>query len=229
MSLHLRGDVLIVFVKDPRPGAVKSRLAARVGALRAAAVYRASAGEEIRRTAPRGDEYVRVFFFDPPEGREAIESWLGGERLLAQTSGDLGARMEAAFADVFRAGARRAAIIGTDVPWVSRDDVMDALESLDDHDLAVGPATDGGYYLMAMKRPHPELFQGIPWSTEAVLPSTLTRAGEAGLGVRVLRTMSDVDTAEDLASDWVRLAPLLPEALRAELHARLGLGPPPPS
>jgi len=214
-----------VFVKEPRPGAVKSRLATRIGAERAAAVYRAIAGEEMRRTTPRGDEYERVFFFDPPQAQAAMQAWLPGERLVAQGGGDLGARMSAAFAETFRRGARRVAIVGTDVPWVAREDVLDALESLDEHDLVIGPATDGGYYLLATKRHQQALFRDIPWSTPDVLTATLDRASSVGLGVRVLRTLGDVDTAEDVAADWARLAPLLPAVLRAELAALLGLVP----
>ena len=125
-------------------------------------------------------------------------------------------------AESFRAGARRVAIVGTDVPWIGRQDVLEALESLDDHDLVLGPATDGGYYLLAMKRPLPDLFREVPWGTGDVLATTLDRAASLGLNVRVLRALSDVDTIEDLAADWKRLAPLLPAALRTELAGLLG-------
>ncbi|HUG53726.1 MAG TPA: TIGR04282 family arsenosugar biosynthesis glycosyltransferase [Vicinamibacteria bacterium] len=212
---------LIVFVKEPRPGAVKSRLAARIGAEAAAALYRAIADEEIRCTAPRGDEYERLFFFDPPAARAAMAAWLPGESLFPQPPGDLGQRMSAAFAEAFRLGARRVAIIGTDVPWAAREDVLDALEGLDEHDLVIGPATDGGYYLLALKRLEPGLFLDVPWSTPGVLAATLDRAAALSLGVRTLRTLGDLDTAEDVAADWRRLAPLLPAALRAELAALL--------
>jgi rSAM/selenodomain-associated transferase 1 len=216
------GDVLLVFVKDPRPGAVKTRLAARLGHERAAAVYRALAEEGIRRTAPRGDEYERVFVFDPPEARAAVEAWLPGSALAPQAAGDLGARMSAAFHDAFARGARRVALIGTDVPWVSRDDVLDALLSLDRDDVAIGPATDGGYYLLALGRPEPELFRDVPWSTAEVLARTLERAAARGLGVNVLRTRGDVDTVEDLRAAWPRVRLLLEPALAAAVGERLG-------
>lgn len=219
-------DGLLLFLKEPRPGAVKSRLASRIGPGPAAAVYRSIADEEIRRTAPRGDEYERLFFFDPPASRPRIEEWLPGQVLLAQGEGDLGERMARAFAEAFRRGACRAAVIGTDVPRLAREDVLEAFASLDEHEVAIGPATDGGYYLLALKRPDPDLFRGIPWSTPQVLTATLDRAGRAGRSVRVLRTLGDVDTAEDLAADWDRIAPILPDALRREVAARLGKGEP---
>lgn len=215
-------DVLLVFVKEPRAGGVKSRLAAGIGAERAARVYKAIAEEEIRRTAPRDGEFERLFLFSPPQSRARIEQWLPGETLLAQAEGDLGERMARAFGEAFDRGARRVAVIGTDVPSLSREDVVEALCSLDDQDLVIGPATDGGYYLLAMKRPDPGVFQGVPWSTPQVLTATLDRAGRLGRSVRVLRTLGDVDTVEDLAADWGRIAPILPEALRREVAPLVG-------
>ena len=216
------GDVLLVFVKEPRPGAVKSRLAAAIGPDRAARVYKAIAEEEIRRTAPRDDEYQRRLVFSPPAARARIAEWLPGEALLEQSEGDIGERMARAFEEAFARGARRVVLVGTDVPALSREDVLEAIESLDDQDVVIGPATDGGYYLLALKRADRGLFQGIPWSTPQVLTATLDRAVRLGRSVRVLQTLGDVDTAEDLAADWRRVGPLLPEGLRREVAALIG-------
>lgn len=213
-------DTVLVFVKEPRPGAVKTRLAATVGEEGAAAVYRAMAEEVLGRTAPAGDEYERVLLFDPPDARDAIEGWLGatGVKLFPQVRGDLGQRMAGAFEEFFQRGARRVALIGTDVPALAREDVRDALESLDGHDVAIGPATDGGYYLIALKRPQPELFRGITWSGPDVLADTLERASRGHLSVSVLRTMGDVDTVEGLAAEWERVRPLLDEDVREAIE-----------
>jgi hypothetical protein len=217
-------NVLIVFVKEPRPGAAKTRLAAAVGAGPAAELYRALAEEEIRRTAPRPGEYERQFFFAPASARPAMEAWLPGEVLVAQEGEGLGVRMAAAFGEVFRRGARRAAVIGTDVPWVSRELVADAFAALDEHDLAVGPTTDGGYYLLAVDRPRPALFQGIAWSTPSVFAATTERAGALGLRVRVLPELPDIDTLEDVRAHWDELRALLAGRPAAEAVARaLGL------
>ena len=217
--------MLAVFVKEPRPGKVKSRLAATLGAAAAAEVYSAIAGEVVRRTAPPRDEYERVVVFDPPAAGAAIADWLGvaPAALMPQSPGDIGERMASAFEDLFRRGARRVALIGTDVPALGREDVREALQSLDGHDLAIGPATDGGYYLIAVKKPEPALFRAVPWSSSDVLKSTLDRAAARDLSVRVLRTMGDVDTAEDLSAEWARVGPLLREDVREEIARTLRL------
>jgi rSAM/selenodomain-associated transferase 1 len=221
-------DVLIVFVKEPRRGTVKTRLASTLGRARAAELYRALAEEEVSRTRPLADEYERLFFFAPAEARPALAQWFPGETLVAQEGGDLGARMAHAFAATFARGARRAAIIGTDVPWVSRELVKEALLALDDHEVVVGPARDGGYYLLALDRPRPLLFEGIPWSTPAVLSATAERTSLLGLRLSVLEPLSDIDTLEDIRREWHALRPLLcgrPDLLAA-IETALATAPP---
>jgi rSAM/selenodomain-associated transferase 1 len=216
---------LIVFVKHPEPGAVKTRLAPAVGAEAAAALYRALAEEVLEATVPRSGEYETLVFFDPPGAADAMRAWLPGMRMRPQCAGDLGARMTAAFARAFERGARRVAIIGTDVPAVTRDTVGGALAALDEADVVVGPAEDGGYYLLALGAPRHELFEGVAWSTTAVLDQTLARAATAGLRVRQLRRLRDVDTLEDVRAEWPSIRPLLegwPE-LRQRVEAVLAL------
>jgi rSAM/selenodomain-associated transferase 1 len=202
-------DRLLVFVKAPRPGTVKTRLAAVLGDEAAALLYRAMAEEQIRRTAPRAGEYERAFLFAPEDARAEMESWLPAETLEAQQGDDLGERMSRAFASAFSAGARRVAIVGTDVPSCGREHVAEALRALDDHDVVLGPTYDGGYYLIALDQPRPVLFQSIPWSTPSVLPATAERAGVLGLAVRMLDPMRDVDTIGDVKAEWDRLRPLV--------------------
>jgi glycosyltransferase A (GT-A) superfamily protein (DUF2064 family) len=117
--------------------------------------------------------------------------------------------MAAACHDAFQLGARRVALVGSDAPWVSREVVVEALGALDAADVALVPATDGGYCLLALDQPRPQLFTGIPWSTPSVLALTLERAGALGLAVRLLEAQPDIDTLEDLRVCWPRLRPLL--------------------
>jgi len=202
-------DALIVFVKAPRPGAVKTRLIPALDPVTAAALYRLLAEEAVRRTAPGPGEYERLFFFAPTDARAELEAWLGPRAWFPQEDTDLGARMTAAFERAFRRGARRAAIVGTDVPGVSREVVLEALSALDAHDLVLGPAHDGGYYLLALARSEPEIFRGIAWSTGAVLAATMEKARSLGLSVATLEPLADIDTLADVRASWDSLSPLL--------------------
>jgi uncharacterized protein len=205
-------DLLLVFVKAPRPGFVKTRLAAAIGPVHAAAVYRAMAERTLRETAPRG-EYGRVVFFDPPDAHADIETWLPTETCRPQSSGDLGTRMASAFQWAFDGGADRVVLIGSDVPALSGDDVSSAFDALTRHDLVLGPAFDGGYYLIGLRRPAPALFDGITWSTPAVLGQTLERAESVGLQAASLLARGDVDTVDDLRREWKRMKEWLPREL----------------
>lgn len=195
---------ILLFVKHPDPGKVKTRLAAAVGAEEAAGIYRRLVAE-VCRTLPR-DAAWRVIF-DPPERRPEVETWLRemcGDAALEfypQAPGELGARLERAFAEAFADGCDFAAAIGSDCIELSPglfDEAWNALCS--GAEVVIGPSADGGYYLIALRGPHPQLFSGIVWSTEAVLSQTLARAEKSGLRVHLLGVRHDVDTA----GDWQR-------------------------
>jgi hypothetical protein len=200
-------NALIVFVKEPRPGQVKTRLAHALGAEAAAEAYRTLALTEIAATRPVLGEYERLFFVAPAGAQAAVEGWLRAaqvletqvraEHFLAQQGADLGARMASAFACAFARGAERVAIVGTDVPECGRRHVLAALQALEHVPVALGPTHDGGYYLLALRAPCPALFEDVAWSTPAVLPTTLTRAATLGLRVHLLEELCDVDTLED--------------------------------
>lgn len=219
---------LVVFVKQPVPGAVKTRLAPALGAEAAAEVYRALVAGLLEATAPAGRDYERLLFYDPPSATEAIRAWLPAGGLRRQAEGDLGQRMADAFARCFARGASRVAVIGSDVPGLRRQDVLEAFAALDARDLVLGPARDGGYYLLALRAPQPVLFEGVPWSTATVLDATKERARSAGLSVATLRTLGDVDTVEDLRAEWALIEPVLRKAdpTLAQRLARI-VAPPP--
>lgn len=196
-ELHRR-DVLGVFVKAPRPGYAKTRLAAEVGAARAADLYRALGRGVV--SACVNQAYDTVVWFAPADARQAIREWLQGLRIAAfhpQAEGALGVRMAAAFRRHFREGARRVLLIGSDCPGVDSRLVSAALAELDRHDLILGPAYDGGYYLIGLRRSVPQLFRGVAWSAVLVLEQTLARASQLGLHPALLPTLRDVDTASD--------------------------------
>lgn len=215
---------LVVFVKRPSPGAVKTRLVPALGDAGAAGLYRALAEHVLEATTPEG-EYERLVFFDPEDALEEMRAWLPGVRLLAQSGDDLGARMADAFARAFARGARRVAIVGTDTPGVSRETVDQALGALDEADVVIGPAEDGGYYLLALRAPRPELFAGIAWSTPTVCDETLRRAAASALAVHRLPRRRDVDTLEDLRLEWPRVEAILAGQPGLLETVRQALGP----
>jgi rSAM/selenodomain-associated transferase 1 len=202
-------DALLVFLKRPRPWEVKTRMIPALGPQTAARLYRVLAEAVSRNTRPQAGEYERLLFFAPPEAEAEIAGWWPGEVLVPQEGADLGARLTQAFGVAFERGARRAAVIGTDAPWVSKEHVLLSLAALDTYDLVLGPARDGGYYLMALKGEYPELFREIPWSSSGVLEATRVRAARLGLSVHLLEALPDVDTPEDVGREWELLAPLL--------------------
>ena len=198
-----RRPVVGVFAKAPTPGRVKTRLAADVGDHRAVEIYR-SMGRAIV-DALRGGPYQLVVFGDPPDedSLEGIRSWLGGDGLQVrpQADGDLGRRMDAALRNALEE-ADAALLVGADIPDIDQGTVLDALARLTDHDVVLGPAADGGYYLVGLSAPRPELFVDMPWSTPDVLPETLRRAKAGGLRVALLDEMTDVDTVDDLPAPF---------------------------
>jgi rSAM/selenodomain-associated transferase 2/rSAM/selenodomain-associated transferase 1 len=193
---------LIVFAKAPRPGQVKTRLAATLGHEEAARLYRRMGRRIVN--GLRSGPFRTVVHFAPAAAEAELKGWLGEEGLefRPQVAGDLGTRMAAAFDEAFRR-SERVCIVGTDAPGLNRTRVNTALSLLDDPpgaDAVFGPALDGGYYLLALRRPAPELFRNIPWSTSSVLELSLARAAESDLRVRMLDVLNDVDHPEDIPS-----------------------------
>jgi rSAM/selenodomain-associated transferase 1 len=138
--------------------------------------------------------------FTPEGARERLAALAPGFRLLPQSSGDLGDRLADCAAALRAAGAERIAIVGADTPHLPGGWYEAALTLLDRVDLVLGPALDGGYYLVAATRPAPELFVGVPMGTDLVLGETLRRARRRGLRVALLPPLRDLDRVEDLAA-----------------------------
>lgn len=191
----MNADHLIVFLKAPRPGTVKTRIAATAGREKACAIYR-----ELVETLLSGLGSLAAveLRFWPDEAGEEIKPWLReGWTSAPQGDGDLGDRLLRAFASAFAAGARRVVIIGSDCPAVETADVHSAWRELSSHDLVVGPAVDGGYWLIGLRAPQPELFDEMAWSSDQVLAVTLQRARGLGRRIQLLRLLNDIDTEAD--------------------------------
>lgn len=195
---------LVIFAKAPVPGQVKTRLCPPLTPDEAATLHGSFVIDMLERTKVAAsklklplDRYLAcapsstLVFFKIMEERQGV-------KLIDQVGDDLGARMEQAFATLFGKGYQRVFIVGTDVPSLPLDHYQQALALLDTHDVVLGPALDGGYYLIGLKQPRPELFAGISWSTDHVLATTQEKAANLGLKVALLPSWRDVDTIDDL-------------------------------
>ncbi len=192
-------NMLGIFLKYPAAGQVKTRLAAAIGPEKAAECYRSLAELVLAGTAS-SERYRRILFITPEERILDFVRWMPDESFLPQRGTTLGERMVDAFEQLLLQG-ERAALIGTDAPDVSVDLAAAAFAALDENDLVLGPALDGGYYLIGMKRPHRFLFEDIAWSTPSVLAATLGKAKALGLSCKLMQALGDIDTVEDYA-EW---------------------------
>jgi len=186
---------LIVFAKAPVVGNVKSRIANVVGAETACEIYTTILRKTFSQLRTFLDLEVRI----TPDALVAQfeeftnTSW----QRKPQGEGSLGERLHRAFIEAFEADSERVVIIGSDCPDVTATDIKMARQALENCDLVLGPAVDGGYWLIGLRRPCMELFQSIEWSSDKVLRQTLQHAEAANLRVHLLRELSDIDTIED--------------------------------
>ncbi|HET9582086.1 MAG TPA: TIGR04282 family arsenosugar biosynthesis glycosyltransferase [Gemmatimonadota bacterium] len=224
-----------VFARAPEPGRVKTRLIPILHAAEAAELYEALLLDtiEVAESCAR-----TVIAFTPSGGRGVLDRLLGRHRrLLPQGPGDLGERLARVFEILCEKG-QPALVVGSDCPGLTPARIRAAAERLAHAEVVLGPALDGGYYLIGLRRPHPELFRDIPWGTGAVLEATVGQAREAGLELELLEVARDLDTPEDLYEwyagsrseefaanyprTWRALHALLPPARFATLEESIG-------
>jgi len=201
-SQNNKTDSLIIFLRHPKNGQVKTRLAKTTLQDFATRFYKLCAEHIIQTTKEFSGINRFAFYSDQSEKKEVI-SWLGDKFLfMPQEGDDLGSRMKSAFNRVFSLGSKKVIIIGTDIPELSEGLLKDAFRALVKNDVVLGPSKDGGYYLLGIKKMYSELFDGIEYSTTVVLSETIKRIKNLGLSYHLLPVLSDVDTEEDLI-DWM--------------------------
>ena len=190
---------LVIMAKAPELGKVKTRLAASFGDEEALKIYKKLLNYTLRESNCALWESI-VYF----TGKADSEVNTYDFSIATQTGENLGNRMDNAFKAEFKNGAERVAMIGTDCAGLTLGHIERAFGMLKLHDLVLGPANDGGYYLIAMNQPHSELFQNVPWSSEHVLEITKEIAEENHLSMGFLEELVDVDTESDLESyQWL--------------------------
>lgn len=197
-------NLLSVFIKYPTPGSVKTRMAADLGYDKSADISRQLSELTLSKTAPSPKQtYSRQIFYHPEGIQNAFSSWLPDEKqFLPQQGKDLGEKMFNAFKSAFSNGYQKVIVIGCDCPEISRHLIDRAFTLLDTRDVVIGPALDGGYYLIGLKKAEPAIFDAIPWGTNTVLTKTLSILTRLKMSYALLPVFRDVDRIEDLYHYW---------------------------
>ena len=189
-------NAIIVFQKNAVKGKVKTRIAKDLGEEKALEIYHHLINSTHQVLSQLRGLDIFLFYSDHIE----TVTWQPAEgklQLRLQKGNDLGEKMRLAFEEVFGEGYSKVLIIGTDCPDISPNILYDAMEKLEKHEVVFGPAKDGGYYLLGLKKIHEGLFDGIPWSTEKVLELSLDYLQSRKIPYGLLHTLSDIDTAGD--------------------------------
>ncbi len=188
-------SLLIIFYRNPELGKVKTRLAASIGDAKAYAIYLLLA-QHTRSITQDLPQNKALYYSDYIDTEDA---WSNNRfQKFLQSGEDLGEKMENAFKAGFNFGYKSICIIGTDCLDLTGQIISEAFRQLLSHDVVIGPAVDGGYYLLGMNYLHEALFKNKKWSTESVLTNTLDDAEVSGLSVFQLQVLNDIDRIEDL-------------------------------
>ena len=195
----LSNSCILLFVKAPQPGEVKTRLAQAIGQAHATRLYESFGLDLLACLGHLSSEVI--IFFTPGAAEAQIKTWLGRDRHYQPQVGlDLGERLHNAFEHTFQRGFERVLAIGSDSPDLSAAILQTALEGLQNHEAVIGPSEDGGYYALGFSRQGflPAVFQGIAWSTDKVFAQTLSCFQAHQKNLLRLPAWYDVDTLEDL-------------------------------
>lgn len=206
---------MLLFVRAPRKGLVKTRLAARLGADKTLALYRCFVEDII--TLISG-AYPTSVFYTPENQKAKVQAWLGPyARCHPQRGADLGERMRAAFIQTFYEPVKHAVLIGSDFPDLDIEIIHEAFRALQKNDVVIGPATDGGYYLIGFQKDalNKDIFKGIDWGTSLVFQQTLAQIEHANLSYHTLASWHDIDTYEDLRVFYNRNTAIQPPRLKS--------------
>jgi len=193
----LSDNVLIIFVKYPQAGFVKTRLAKEIGKKNASELYRLFVETLLARIKDKN--FTRVIFYSPISKRNEIKRWLGDDLALSPQKGrGLGERLSCAFRLAFKNGAKRVVVIGTDSPALNKKLILDAFKKLKNTQCVLGPTFDGGYYLVGLTSFHKEIFQHIDWGSDNVFKQTLKAIKESKVDFSLLDKQLDIDNKDDL-------------------------------
>ncbi len=211
---------LIIFIKYPEPGKVKTRLSKGIGKENATILYKLFVEALLKRVSlnntyikdrnGQNRDYKTTIFFSPEDRIEEMENWLGqkyNNKLSPQSGNNLGERISNAFKQISNTGAKKAVIIGSDTPALDKETILQSFDLLSHNDTVIGPTKDGGYFLLGIsfltesfKSENAwKIFTGIEWSTENVFTQTIESVKKCGLTYELLSQYYDIDTQSDLS------------------------------
>ena len=211
---------LIIFIKYPEPGKVKTRLSKGIGKENAAMLYKLFVETLLKRISYNrhcsehknsvNSHYETTIFFSPEDKNNEIKDWLGQkchDKFSPQHGNDLGERISNAFRQISNSGAKKAIIIGSDTPALDKETILRAFDLLNHNDTVIGPTMDGGYFLLGLSfitdtfknDKSWEIFTNINWSTENVFRQTIKSIKRCGLTHKLLSEYYDIDTLPDLS------------------------------
>jgi rSAM/selenodomain-associated transferase 1 len=198
-------NALIIFIKAPLLGEIKTRLQPELLPEASLKIFKAMGKDLV-------DHFSRSEYFDlfiqywPANALVEMRSWLGMNiNYLPQRGLDLGEKLKSAFSDSLRRSYQKVCIIGSDLPTIAEPDILEAIEKLNSFDVILGPAIDGGYFLVALKEFHPQIFENIDWSTHAVFEQTMLRIAEQKLSAYRMAVQRDIDTYDDVMYLWNKI------------------------
>ena len=205
--------LLVVVAKAPQPKRVKTRLFPNLNPEEATSLYRCFLQDRMKEISQL-TEIDLAISYTPADSQEFFTRFKpNGFHIFPQKGKDLGERLHNIFVDKLQQGYKAVTIVDSDTPDLPRSIIQQSFQLLGSNrvDAVFGPCHDGGYYLVGMCRPHPELFQDIAWSTETVLQDTLERAEKSGIRAKLLKRWNDLDTFEDLLDYYHKHQDKLPD------------------
>ena len=188
-------NALIIIAKYPEKESVKTRLKGLMPDNKRLQLYITLLNHTLRKlgSIPGVDTFIA---FAPENAGEYFKQF--NVKLIPLHEGDLGKRMFEALREVFGSGYQRASLVGADIPDLCDSIILDSFDILSENDLVYGPAEDGGYYLVGMRKLIKEVFENVPWSSDQTLGKSLEQAGRFGYRTGFTRMLSDIDTIEDV-------------------------------
>ncbi len=198
MPVFMKNNCIILFIKAPKPGFVKTRLAKDIGTKKACSIY-IKLAEKILKEAKKTKADIEIHYF-PEKDMEVVKSWIGTDFKFYPQQGDgLGNKMKNSIFCVLKKGYKKVILAGSDIPELNREIFESGFENIDKNPV-IGPCEDGGYYLIGVDAESfkESYFQNIKWSTDTVLKDTVKKMKKAGFRPYLLPLLNDIDTIDDL-------------------------------